>query len=105
MILDAWAELPTNAIHISFTSCIFNLSLIYALNDDAIHNFIEGQPCFKHLREAGNVTYMQLGILSWEPNTNSFQCISSFVLEVVDLDQEGNSVVQIEWIKTLLTSN
>ena len=64
MILDAWAELPTNAIHISFTSCIFNLSLIYALNDDAIHNFIEGQPCFKHLREAGNVTYMQLDILS-----------------------------------------
>ena len=58
-----------------------NLSLIYALNDDAIHSFIEGQPCFKHLREAGNVTYMQLDILSWEPNTNSFQYISSYVLE------------------------
>ena len=47
-----------------FPCCIFNLSLIYALNDDAIHSFIEGQPCFKHLREAGNVTYMQLDILS-----------------------------------------
>ena len=46
-ILYAWAELPTEVIKRSFTSCALNLPADGS-NDDIIYCFKEGQPAMQH---------------------------------------------------------
>jgi len=43
-ILDSWAELPTEVIKKSFSSCALNLP-VDGSKDDMIHCLKEGQPC------------------------------------------------------------
>ena len=74
-ILDAWAELPTEVIKRSFTSCALNLPVDGA-NDDIIHCFKEGQP----LSTGRAMLQTQLDILR-EPDANLFKCTDSDVEE------------------------
>ena len=96
-ILDAWAELPTEVIKRSFTSCALNLP-VDGSNDDIIHCFKEGQPC----STGRAMLQTQLDILR-EPDANPFACTDSDVeeaypptLELVDSDKEGDSDIEIE---------
>ena len=65
-ILDAWAELPSDVIKRSFTSCALNLP-VDGSNDDTIHCFKEGQPC----STGRDMLQTQLEILR-EPDANPF---------------------------------
>ena len=90
--VDAWAELPTNVIKNSFTSCTLNLP-VDGSKDDAIHCFKEGQPC----SNGKAMLHTQLDNLR-EPEANPFECKDSDAeeayppkLKLVDSDQEGQS--------------
>ena len=98
-ILDSWAELPTNVIKKSFTSCALNVP-VDGSEDDAIHCFKEEQP-----RSTGlAVLKSQLDILD-EPETNPFdteEYTSSDVEEACPIiqqlvsDHEGDSDIEID---------
>lgn len=95
-ILDAWAELPTDVIKNSFTSCTLNLP-VDGSNDDAIHCFKEGQPC----STGRAMLHSQLDILR-EPDVNPFESTDSDIeeaypprLELLDSDQEEDSDIEV----------
>ena len=98
-ILDSWAELPTNVIKKSLTSCALNVP-VDGSEDDAIHCFKEEQPCSTGLA----VLKSQLDILD-EPETNPFdteEYTSSDVEEACPIiqqlvsDYEGDSDIEID---------
>ena len=99
VVLDSWAELPTNVIKKSFTSCALNVP-VDGSEDDAIHCFKEEQP-----RSTGlAVLKSQLDILD-EPETNPFdteEYTSSDVEEACPIiqqlvsDHEGDSDIEID---------
>ena len=66
-ILDAWAELPTEAIKDSFRSCALNLPVDGSC-DDVIHCFKDGQPC----STGKAMLRSQLEILSEPAKANPF---------------------------------
>lgn len=96
-VLDAWAELPTEVIKRSFTSCALNFP-VDGSNDDTIHCFKEGQPCSK----GRAMLQTQLDILR-KQDANPFACTDSDVeeaypprRELVDSDKEGDSDIEID---------
>ena len=95
-ILDSWAELPSDVIKKSFTTCALNLP-VDGSRDDNIYCLKEGQPC----SSGKPMLKSQLGILS-EPETNPFECTGSDVedacqtLQLLDSDHEEDSDVEIK---------
>lgn len=83
-ILDSWAELPTNVIKKSFTSCALNVP-VDGSEDDATHCLKEEQPC----STGQAVLKSQLDILD-EPETDPFdteEYTSSDVVEACPIIQ------------------
>ena len=98
-ILDSWAELSTDVIKKSFTSCALNVP-VDGSEDDATHCLKEEQPC----STGQAVLKSQLDILD-EPETDPFdteEYTSSDVEEAcpiiqqLDSDHEGDSDTEIE---------
>ena len=98
-ILDSWADLLTDVIKNSFTSCALNLP-VDGSKDDSIHCLKEGQPC----RTGRASLKSQLDILD-EPETNPFdteEYTTSDVeeayptIQLLDSDCEGDSDSEIE---------
>lgn len=84
VVLDSWAELPTNVIKKSFTSCALNVP-VDGSEDDATHCLKEEQPC----STGQTVLKSQLDILD-EPETDPFdteEYTSSDVVEACPIIQ------------------